>query len=170
MATTTTINTTAASTKPMLFPLGENLYASVKTWRGSVKIHGRHYAVPTSTKGGKVKPTQKGVAMSLKQCERLFRVKRKLFELYHEQASSLAGKVVINPTAPSKQVRRKTCLTEIRQKQVPFIMTELTARAATQAVMPTTQKATRHASTQCPRPPLCFYSPHQDSLFHKSQL
>ena len=61
--------------------------------------------MPTSTKGGKVKPTQKGVAMSLKQCERLFRVKRKLFELYHEQASSLAGKVVINPTAPSKQVR-----------------------------------------------------------------
>lgn len=85
----------------MLFPLGENLYASVKTRRGSVKIHGRHYAVPTSTKGGKVKPTQKGVAMSLKQCERLFRVKRKLFELYHEQASSLAGKVVMNPIRDS---------------------------------------------------------------------
>ena len=84
---------------------------------------GRHYAVPTSTKGGKVRPTQKGVdnsiqfknfnhptrgnfvvAMSLKQRERLFRVKGKLFELYYEQASSLAGKAAMNPAVPSKQV------------------------------------------------------------------
>ena len=122
MATTTTINTTAASTKPMLFPLGENLYAYVKKRRGSVKIYVRHYAVPTSTKGGKVKPTQKGVAMSLKQCERLFRVKRKLFELYHEQASSLAGKVVMNPIRDSSLQTSSTqdLSDRIKAKASPF--------------------------------------------------
>lgn len=106
--------------------------------------------MPTSTKGGKVRPAQKGVAMFLKQCERLFQVKGKLFELYHEQASSLAGKAALNPALPSKQVRHNACLTEVRQKQVPFTMTEPTARAATQAVAATTttQKAARDASTQ----------------------
>ena len=69
---------------------------------------------------------------------------QKPFELYHEQASSLSGKVVMNAAASSKQVRRKTCLTEIRQKQVPFTMTEPTARVATQTVVATTQGAFHH--------------------------
>ena len=42
-----------------LYPLGKNMFASVKTQKGEVKIQIRHYAMATNIKGGRDVPTQK---------------------------------------------------------------------------------------------------------------
>ena len=78
----------------MLYPLGRDIFACVKTRGGEVKIHIRHYADPTNTKGGRVVPTQKGVALELKEFfffffVRLSKVQKNLAEDYNQQMSSL---------------------------------------------------------------------------------
>ena len=65
-----------------LYPLGRNIYASVKTWRRSVKIHIRHYVAPTNTQGGRVIATRRGVALDLKEFQRLCKVKNKLSRMF----------------------------------------------------------------------------------------
>lgn len=73
----------------MLYPLGRDIFACVKTRGGEVKIHIRHYADPSNTKGGHVVPTQKGVALELKEFLRLLKIQKNLAEDYNQQMSSL---------------------------------------------------------------------------------
>ena len=69
----------------MLYSLGRDIFACVKTRGGEVKIHIRHYADPTNTKGGRVVPTQKGVALELKEFfVRLSKVQKNLAEDYNQ--------------------------------------------------------------------------------------
>ena len=53
--------------KPLLFPSGEKLTPVSKRGEVQRKKIGRHYAVPTRPKGGKVRPTQKGVDNSIQK-------------------------------------------------------------------------------------------------------
>lgn len=91
---------------PVLYPLGRNIFASVKRWRQTVKVHIRHYSTATATKGGRVVPTQRGVALDLKEFERLVKVKKRLCEDYKQQLSSLPS-AKQSATEP-KQKRFKT--------------------------------------------------------------
>ena len=75
-------------TSPLRFPLGENVYAYVKTWKGCTKIHIRHFAQPTNTKGGSVVASVKGVKMDLKMFNRLCKVKKKLADEFRIQKGS----------------------------------------------------------------------------------
>ena len=76
---------TSTLISPLRFPLGENVYAYVKTWKGCAKIHIRHFAQPTNTKGGSVVATVKGVKMDLKMFNRLCKMKKKLAEEFRNQ-------------------------------------------------------------------------------------
>ena len=67
------------------FPLGENVYAYVTTRKGCAKIHIRHFASPTNTKGGAVVPTTKGVKIDLKMFNRLCKAKKLITEAYNKQ-------------------------------------------------------------------------------------
>lgn len=84
----------------MLHPLGGSLFAYVKTRQKEVKIHIRHYAEPTNTKGGRVVPTNKGVTMDYKCFQRLFKMKKNLKEEFDRQVATL-------PTTTRQ--RRKKC-------------------------------------------------------------
>ena len=72
-----------------LYPLGKNIFASVRTRKGEVKIHIRHYAVATNVKGGRVVPTQKGVSLDLKEFLRLLKIQKTLSKDYNQQMSAL---------------------------------------------------------------------------------
>ena len=72
-----------------LYPLGKNIFASVKTRKGEVKIQIRHYAVATNIKGGRAVPTQKGVSLGLKEFQRLLKIQKNLAQDYNQQMSSL---------------------------------------------------------------------------------
>lgn len=72
-----------------LHPLGGSIFAYVKTRKEDVKIHIRHYAVPTNTMGGRVVPTGKGVTLDLKAFQRLVKIQKKLKDEYEQQSSHL---------------------------------------------------------------------------------
>ena len=74
----------------MKYPLGESLFAYVKTRKGGVKIHLRHFATPINTKGGRLVSTQKGVTMDLKALQRLVRVQKNLKADYQQQVERLS--------------------------------------------------------------------------------
>ena len=73
---------------PLRFPLGENVYAYVKTRDGCTKIHIRHFVQPTNTKGGNVVASVKGVKMDLKMLNRLCKVKKRLSEEFKNQLNN----------------------------------------------------------------------------------
>ena len=60
------------------FPLGESVYAYVKTRNGDTKIHIRHFVQATNTKGGSVVPSVRGVKMDLKSFIRLCKMKKNI--------------------------------------------------------------------------------------------
>jgi hypothetical protein len=90
-----------------LYPLGKNVFATVRNWRGIVKIHVRNYAYVTRTdvKGGRRGQhvaTQKGVAMDLRQFQALLRVKEKLMEDFQQHTGKL------NQTGHTQQTQSDT--------------------------------------------------------------
>eukprot|EP00916_Digyalum_oweni_P018075 GHVL01030368.1.p1 GENE.GHVL01030368.1~~GHVL01030368.1.p1 ORF type:complete len:164 (+),score=19.49 GHVL01030368.1:130-621(+) len=109
------------------YPLGGSLFASVKTWRGAVKIHIRHYAVPTRTKGGRVVPTQRGVTLDLKKFQKLLRVQKKLKEDFHQQVSSLS------PTEEKQEEKHPKNHTECPPSDYYCSTPSTTATASTQS-------------------------------------
>ncbi|PVD33432.1 hypothetical protein C0Q70_04688 [Pomacea canaliculata] len=72
-----------------MYPLGKDVFASVRTWKGIVKIHVRHYTAPINGKEGRRLPTQKGVAMDAQQFQNLLRVHKKLTTDYRRQTENL---------------------------------------------------------------------------------
>lgn len=68
-----------------MYPLGRNLFAYTKARKGAVKIHIRIHAVPSNVKGGRVVPTQRGVALDLKEFKRLIHIQKKLKKDCHQQ-------------------------------------------------------------------------------------
>lgn len=72
-----------------MYPLGKDVFASVRTWKGIVKIHVRHYTAPINGKEGRRLPTQKGVAMDSQQFQNLLRVHKKLATDYRRQTENL---------------------------------------------------------------------------------
>ena len=72
------------------FPLGENVYAYVRTRKGRTHIHIRHFVLPTDTKGGRgVVATVKGVKMDLKMLNRLCKVKKNISDEFKTQVNTL---------------------------------------------------------------------------------
>ena len=72
------------------FPLGENVYAYVRTRKGRTHIHIRHFVLPTDTKGGRgVVATVKGVKMDLKMLNRLCKVKKTISDEFKTQVNTL---------------------------------------------------------------------------------
>ena len=70
------------------FPLGENVYAYVRTRKGCTHIHIRHFVMPTDTKGGRgVVASVKGVKMDLKMLNRLCKVKKNISDEFKIQES-----------------------------------------------------------------------------------
>ncbi|GFR61131.1 activated RNA polymerase II transcriptional coactivator p15 [Elysia marginata] len=67
---------------PTMYPLGRNVYLSVKSFRGVVKIHIREYLVATDVKSKKVIPTRKGVALEKKQFEQLIQLYSRIVREY----------------------------------------------------------------------------------------
>ena len=98
----------------MMYPLGEDLYAYVKTRKGCVKIHVRHFAEPKDTKGGKVMPTVKGVTMDLKKMNRLFKVKKHITEEFKTQQSVLPSQSTLLKRRQKNLPRLKTLLADER--------------------------------------------------------
>ena len=78
-----------------------------------MKIHIRHFASSTETKGGRVQPTQKGVAIDLKSLNRLFKIKKHLKHEFNERLKELSSqnKTAIKKKDLKKQKKSK-CLCE----------------------------------------------------------
>ena len=93
-----------------LYPLGQNVFAYVKTRKRGVKIHIREYGQPTNVKGGRVRPTRKGIALGLNQFQRLFHVQKRLAQDFDSQMSKLfvSGESLSN-AAPKKR-NMSSCL------------------------------------------------------------
>jgi hypothetical protein len=92
--------------EPTFYPLGRNIFASVKTWRGKVKIHVRHYA---DTKEGAVVPTQRGVIMDLQQFQTLLKAQKNICMAYHQQLDSANGVAMdhVHPLILKKKKKTK---------------------------------------------------------------
>lgn len=82
-----TLQTAKQST---VFPLGQNIFATVKTWRGQVKIRIGHYTKPTNTKGGRLIPTQRKVSLDLTAFQRLMKARSKLIFEHRQQQAALS--------------------------------------------------------------------------------
>lgn len=101
------------SEQPMtnMYPLGRNIFATVRAWRGAVRVHVRDYIRPTATKGGKLIPSRKGIALTLIELERLVYVKNYLkrdFENLEQSSSSVDNidrKKSLQNTRPSNDWR-----------------------------------------------------------------
>ena len=76
------------------FPLGENVYAYVRTRKGRTHIHIRHFVMPTDTKGGRcgVVASVKGVKMDLKMLNRLCKVKKNISDEFKIQVNTRVEK------------------------------------------------------------------------------
>ena len=73
----------------ILYPLGKNTFASIKTHKVEAKIQIRHYVMATNIKGGRDVPTQKRVSLGLKEFQRLLKIQKNLAQDYNQQMSSL---------------------------------------------------------------------------------
>ena len=62
----------------MMYPLGQDIFATVKPWRGTVKLYVRRYKKPTNTKGGRLVPRQGGLSLELAQFQKLLKMKERL--------------------------------------------------------------------------------------------
>ena len=94
------------------YPLGQNLFATVKTWGGRVKVHVRPYEV--KTKGGPLvgKRGGRGIALDLGQFQRLVKMKKHLVAEFVAQEkrrmpsalrapATTTSLMVENPSSPS---------------------------------------------------------------------
>ena len=72
--------------------LGGMLFASVRTWRGAVKVHIRQYSAPTNAKQTRPIPTPRGVALTLDEFERLMSFREKIYQEYYQQFQNLLAK------------------------------------------------------------------------------
>ena len=61
-----------------MYPLGQDIFATVKPWRGTVKLYVRRYKKPTNTKGGRLVPRQGGLSLELAQFQKLLKMKERL--------------------------------------------------------------------------------------------
>ena len=96
------------------FPLGENVYAYVRTRKGCTHIHIRHFVMPTDTKGGRgVVASVKGVKMDLKMLNRLCKVKKNISDEFKIQVNTREKKKKRKPPSSSPQI--------IRQRQTDLI-------------------------------------------------
>ena len=102
------------------FPLGENVYAYVRTRKGRTHIHIRHFVMPTDTKGGRcgVVASVKGVKMDLKMLNRLCKVKKNISDEFKIQVNTREKKKKkrkppSSPPSSSPQI--------IRQRQTDLI-------------------------------------------------
>lgn len=62
-----------------LFPLGNDVFAIVKTYKGVVKLHIRQYYKPDNVKSTRLLPSRKGICLDEKQFHRLCQVKSGIF-------------------------------------------------------------------------------------------
>ena len=138
--------------RPTLYPLGRNIYASVKTWRHSVKIHICHYAVPTNTKGGRVVPTQRGVVLDLKEFQCLLKAKSKLCQEYTQLESALppTPRPALDPVSSraSGETEDRSSQAVTQQQQVPL------------SAAPTLTRGNHSDSNHS-----VYYNPHRDPFF-----
>ena len=87
---------------PTMIPLGSGLYATVKTWRKTVKIHIRHFVEPVNTKGGRMVPTQKGVTLHMLEFQRLLKACSLLVAEYNKQSNRLVSAMTVPKEAKAK--------------------------------------------------------------------
>ena len=85
----------------MMYPLGGSLFAYVKTRKGVVNIHLRHFAAPVHTKGGRLIATQKGVTMDAKALQRLINVQKKLKSDFQQQTEAVKSSSSPNQPKPT---------------------------------------------------------------------
>lgn len=126
-----------------LYPLGRNIYASVKTYRRSVKIHISHYSVPRNTKTGHLVASQRGVALDLKEFQRLCKVRNRLCQSYSDHVENLPPMTTPAPEPGLPRASEETEGIVTRQQQVP-------------TTAPPRSWPRDHS--------LGFYNPHQESL------
>lgn len=67
------VNDNVAIQGPMLYPLGNNIYLTVKAFKGRVKLHIREYYTPKNIKTTRVLPGRKGICLDSEQFQRLLR-------------------------------------------------------------------------------------------------
>ena len=101
---------------PTMIPLGSGLYATVKTWRKTVKIHIRHFVEPVNTKGGRMVPTQKGVTLHMLEFQRLLKACSLLVAEYNKQTNRLVSAMTMPKEARKARVA-SSC--KRRQQQKP---------------------------------------------------
>ena len=104
------------------FPLGENVYAYVRTRKGCTHIHIRHFVMPTDTKGGRgVVASVKGVKMDLKMLNRLCKVKKNISDEFKIQVNTREKKKKKKRKPPSSPPSPSSSPQIIRQRQTDLI-------------------------------------------------
>ena len=71
------------------YPLGKDVFASVKTRGKTVRIDIRQYAARSDVKCTKVHPTRKGIALDQGQLQALFKMKKNICRDYEARVSVL---------------------------------------------------------------------------------
>ena len=102
---------------PTMIPLGSGLYATVKTWRKTVKIHIRHFVEPVNTKGGRMVPTQKGVTLHMLEFQRLLKACSLLVAEYNKQTNRLVSAMTMPKEA--RKARVASSCKRRRQQKTP---------------------------------------------------
>ena len=105
--------------KSNMYPLGGNLYASVKTYRRKGRIHIGHYAA--TTKEGRIRSTNRAVSLHGDEFARLIKVSRRLLTDYQKNQADLEEKNTICLQRSEKWVGGpfKVEPTPIQQRQLP---------------------------------------------------
>eukprot|EP00745_Piridium_sociabile_P016479 TRINITY_DN24483_c1_g2_i1.p4 TRINITY_DN24483_c1_g2~~TRINITY_DN24483_c1_g2_i1.p4 ORF type:complete len:184 (+),score=24.99 TRINITY_DN24483_c1_g2_i1:4124-4675(+) len=82
----------------VFYPLGQDAFAKVKTWRGNVKINILRFKRPTNTKGGRLRST--GIKLDLIQFQRLVGLRTALTSDYDAQTVALPARDPPPPPPP----------------------------------------------------------------------
>ena len=142
------------ATNNMKYPIGLNVFAYVKKRNSDVKIHIRHFATSTKTKGGRVLPTQKGVTIDFKSLNRLFKIKKHLKQEFNERVKELSSQSKTDikrkdKTKPKCHCKRETLnqLTPIRQVRTDLIPSSCIDVSHTVAISDSPENVESTAST-----------------------
>ena len=118
-------------------------------------VHIRHFAFKTDVKGGCVFPTQKGVALGLKEFQRLFKLQKQLAQEYDRQMSLLfvgeeSRKLLFNtPAGTTVESTEK----ELLSRAAAGTASDVEAGATAGAPLPVTRKRRGRPVTRVePRP------------------
>ena len=109
------------SASSTLYPLGANVFATVKTVRGEVKINVHQFATPKNVKGGRLAPTRKGISLTLKQFLRLLKAEKHLAKEFNQQVASLETKNKTNTTCQCALLPDFTTLMEPQLQQAEVL-------------------------------------------------